>query len=245
MTVSPLDLYRWMAVARVLDQALCAENPNWFPIEGEEATSSGRSPTCRPTDVAAPHYRDPFVVYLMRGAEMWRLAAQVLRKGAGYNKGRSVPFTGPVDLRHRALGRRRPRHHPRDATGAALGVPARGHRRRLCLRLRRRHGQPRRLPRERQPGRLLEAADRLRLPAQRLGDLAAGRELPAGADRRPARPATASPAWRSTATTSRRCARAVGEAVARARRGDGPTLIEARTWRQRGHWAGDAAAYRA
>ena len=26
------------------------------------------------------HYRDPFVVYLMRGAEMWRLAAQVLRK---------------------------------------------------------------------------------------------------------------------------------------------------------------------
>src|SRR5581483_1750817 len=37
---------------------------------------------------------------------------------------------------------------------------------------------------------------------------------------------------------------AVGEAVARARRGDGPTLIEARTWRQRGHWGGAAASYR-
>jgi pyruvate dehydrogenase E1 component alpha subunit len=26
--------------------------------------------------------------------------------------------------------------------------------------------------------------------------------------------------------------------------GAGPTRIEARTWRQRGHWAGDVAAYR-
>src|SRR5262245_63161446 len=34
----------------------------------------------------------------MRGAEMWRLAAQALKKGAGYNQGRSVPFTGPVEL---------------------------------------------------------------------------------------------------------------------------------------------------
>ena len=31
----------------------------------------------------------------MRGAELWRLAAQALGKSAGYNKGRSVPFNGP------------------------------------------------------------------------------------------------------------------------------------------------------
>lgn len=36
----------------------------------------------------------------------------------------------------------------------------------------------------------------------------------------------------------------VGQAIARARAGDGPSLIEARTWRWRGHWAGDAQAYR-
>src|SRR3954451_17526621 len=88
-----------MTVARVLDRALCAENPNWFPIEGEEASVVGAYADLREGDVAAPHYRDPFVVYLMRGAEMWRLAAQVLRKGAGYNKGRSVPFNGPFNLR--------------------------------------------------------------------------------------------------------------------------------------------------
>ena len=35
-----------------------------------------------------------------------------------------------------------------------------------------------------------------------------------------------------------------GEAVARARRGEGPTLIEAKTYRYRGHFEGDSGAYR-
>jgi pyruvate dehydrogenase E1 component alpha subunit len=38
---------------------------------------------------------------------------------------------------------------------------------------------------------------------------------------------------------------AVGTAVERARAGAGPSLVEARTWRWRGHWAADAQAYRA
>jgi pyruvate dehydrogenase E1 component alpha subunit len=38
---------------------------------------------------------------------------------------------------------------------------------------------------------------------------------------------------------------ATAEAVTRARAGLGPSLIEARTWRWRGHWAGDAQPYRA
>jgi pyruvate dehydrogenase E1 component alpha subunit len=37
---------------------------------------------------------------------------------------------------------------------------------------------------------------------------------------------------------------ATAEAVARARAGLGPSLIEARTWRWRGHWAADAQSYR-
>ncbi len=37
---------------------------------------------------------------------------------------------------------------------------------------------------------------------------------------------------------------AAGEAVARARRGEGPTLIEAKTYRFRGHFEGDAGTYR-
>jgi pyruvate dehydrogenase E1 component alpha subunit len=37
---------------------------------------------------------------------------------------------------------------------------------------------------------------------------------------------------------------AAGEAVARARRGDGPSLIEAKTWRYFGHFEGDQVTYR-
>ena len=37
---------------------------------------------------------------------------------------------------------------------------------------------------------------------------------------------------------------AVGEAVTRARKGEGPTLIEAKTYRYRGHFEGDAGTYR-
>jgi len=36
---------------------------------------------------------------------------------------------------------------------------------------------------------------------------------------------------------------AVGEAVARARRGEGPTIVECKTFRRHGHWAGDNQAY--
>jgi TPP-dependent pyruvate/acetoin dehydrogenase alpha subunit len=38
--------------------------------------------------------------------------------------------------------------------------------------------------------------------------------------------------------------RVATEAVARARSGDGPTLVEAKTYRQRGHYEGDMGAYR-
>src|SRR5918911_2848788 len=96
--LAELAIYRWLVVCRELDRAVCALNPRWFPIEGEEATVVGSFIDLRADDAVAPHYRDPFVVYLMRGAEMWRLACQVLGKADGYNKGRSVPFNGPVEL---------------------------------------------------------------------------------------------------------------------------------------------------
>jgi TPP-dependent pyruvate/acetoin dehydrogenase alpha subunit len=243
MTAAPLDLYRWMVLARGLDRALCAENPNWFPIEGEEAAVVGAYVDLRATDVAAPHYRDPFVVYLMRGAEMWRLAAQVLRKGAGYNKGRSVPFNGPFHLRHvpwvagdlgTTLG---------TATGAALalqdagtddvcvcafgdGTANRGDFHEnvnlaACWQL------PIVYLCQHNGWAISEPAE-IYLPAP-IVDRAAGYGIPGVVvDGNDVEAVQAE----------------VGKAVERARRGEGPTLIEARTWRRKGHWGGDAAAYR-
>src|SRR5690606_28263264 len=38
--------------------------------------------------------------------------------------------------------------------------------------------------------------------------------------------------------------RTIADAVARAREGKGPSLVEARTWRAKGHWAADPQEYR-
>ena len=74
--MNDLDIYRWLVVCRELDRALCIENPRWFPIEGEEATVLGSFVDLRADDAVAPHYRDPFVVYLLRGAEMQKAQFQ-------------------------------------------------------------------------------------------------------------------------------------------------------------------------
>jgi pyruvate dehydrogenase E1 component alpha subunit len=222
---------------------LCAANPRWFPVEGEEATVIGSFIDLRPEDAVAPHYRDPFGVYLMRGAEMWRLACQVLGKADGYNKGRSVPFNGPLELNvvpwvagdlGTSLG---------TATGAALAFQQEGSDR-VCV-CTFGDGTANR-------GDVHEAINLAacwRLPivyvcqnngwaisqtvegylAGSIAARAAGYGIPGacvdGNDIEAVRSA-------------------VAEAVARARRGLGPSLIEARTWRWRGHWAGDDQAYR-
>lgn len=239
-----LRVYRWLVVCRELDRALCAANPRWFPVEGEEATVVGSFVDLRPEDIVAPHYRDPFVVYLMRGAEMWRLVAQVLGKAAGYNKGRSVPFNGPVELGcvpwvagdlGTTLG---------TATGAALALQQAGSGG-VCV-CTFGDGTANR-------GDVHEALN-----------LAACWQLPivyvcqhnGWAISQPARTYLRAPVAARAAgygipgqcvdgNDVEAVRTTVGHAIARARRGEGPSLIEARTWRWGGHWAGDAQTYRA
>ena len=93
-----LLMYRWMVRCRELETECSRTNPRWFPATGEEAAIVGTFLCTRPDDIIAPHYRGPFVTYLMRGAELDRLIGQALGKANGYSKGRSVPFTGPVAL---------------------------------------------------------------------------------------------------------------------------------------------------
>lgn len=223
-------------MSRALDTTLCALNARWFPAEGEEATLVGSFHDLRADDAAAPHYRDPFVVYLMRGAELWRLVAQALGKSAGYNKGRSVPFNGPFQLGvvpwvagdlGTTIG---------TATGAALAFKQ-------------------------------ESSDRVCVCSfgdgtSNRGDfheninLAATWRLPivyvcqnnGWAISQPATTYLAAPiAARASGygipgvtvdgQDVEAVRAAVAEAVARARHGEGPTLLEALTNRRRGHWA--------
>jgi 2-oxoisovalerate dehydrogenase E1 component len=238
-----LALYRWLAVCREFDRALCDANPRWFPIEGEEATVVGSFVDLRPDDVAAPHYRDPFVAYLMRGAEMWRLAAQVLGKAAGYNKGRSVPFNGPFELGlvpwvagdlGTTVG---------TATGAALAFQQEGSDR-VCVCT---FGDG--TANRGDVHEALNLAACWRLPivyvCQNNGwaiSQAVGDYLPVSVAARAA--GYGIPGACVDGNDVEAVRSTVGEAIARARAGLGPSLIEAKTWRWRGHWAGDEQGYR-
>jgi acetoin:2,6-dichlorophenolindophenol oxidoreductase subunit alpha len=241
--IDSLALYRWLVVCRELDRALCQENPRWFPIEGEEATVVGSFVDLRPDDAVAPHYRDPFVVYLMRGAEMWRLIGQVLGKAVGYNKGRSVPFNGPVELGvvpwvagdlGTTIG---------TATGAALAFQyERSDRVCVCS-----FGDG--TANRGDVHEALNLAACWRLPivyvCQNNGwaiSQPATDYLPVGVAARAA--GYGIPGQCVDGNDVEAVRACVARAIERARAGDGPTLIEARTWRWRGHWAGDEQAYR-
>lgn len=241
--MTPLELYRWLSVSRHLEAALCAENPRWFPAAGEEATIVGAFCDLRSDDAAAPHYRGPFVTYLMRGAEMWRLCAQALGRRDGYNRGRSVPFTGPADLGFvpwvagdlgTTIG---------VATGAALAFQQeRSSRACVCS-----FGDG--TANRGDVHEALNLAACWRLPivyvCQHNGwsiSQAAASYLPSSVIDRAA--GYGIPGVLVDGNDVEAVRAVVSSALERARRGGGPTLIEARTWRAGGHWAGDPAAYR-
>lgn len=240
---SDLSVYRWMVLCRVLDDTLCAANPRWFPCEGEEATILGSFYDCSPADIVAPHYRDPFIVYTLRGAELWRLIAQVLGKPEGYSKGRAVPFTGPIargivpwvagDLGS-SLG---------IATGAALALQESGSSG-VCICS---FGDGTANRGDFHENINLAAAWRLPIVyiCQNNGWAISQRHhgyLPAPVAARAAGYGIPGVAVDGQDIDAVRAA--VVAATARARAGAGPTLIEARTIRLKGHWAGDNVAYR-
>jgi TPP-dependent pyruvate/acetoin dehydrogenase alpha subunit len=239
-----LRLYGWMALSRELDEVLCAANPRWFPGAGEEAAMIGAFCDLREDDAVAPHYRDPLIVYMMRGAEMSRLVAQVLGKRGGYNKGRSVPFTGPVDLNivpwvagdlGTSLG---------IATGAALAFQQEGSDR-ICVCT---FGDGTANRGDFHENLNLAASWRLPIVyvCQHNGwaiSQPAKDYLPAPVAARAA--GYAMPGAGVDGNDLDAVRELVTKAIARAREGGGPSLIEARTWRAKGHWAADTQDYRA
>jgi pyruvate dehydrogenase E1 component alpha subunit len=239
-----LRLYGWMALSRALDEVLCAANPRWFPSAGEEATMVGAFCDLRSDDAIAAHYRDPLVIYLMRGAEMKRLMAQVVGKRGGYNKGRSVPFTGPIDLHivpwvagdlGTSLG---------VATGAALAFQQESSER-ICVCT---FGDGTANRGDFHENVNLAASWRLHIVyvCQHNGwaiSQPAKDYLPASVAQRAA--GYGIPGIEVDGNDLDAVRRTMVDAIARARAGKGPSLIEARTWRAKGHWAADPEDYRA
>lgn len=94
-----LEMHRQMSMARKIDQGL-ASLPGFHPAAGEEGVMVGAFHGLRREDYIAPHYRGALAVAHMRGADLRMLIAGMLGKVTGHNAGR---FRGdvcmPIELR--------------------------------------------------------------------------------------------------------------------------------------------------
>jgi len=83
-----LELYRIMTFSRNLDKIIGSHDGHWHGLEGEEAVVAGVYHGLRQTDVLAPHYRGSPVAAYAKGADLRRLMAGMFAKKTGYNAGR-------------------------------------------------------------------------------------------------------------------------------------------------------------
>lgn len=244
-----LDLLYWMRLTRELDErtvTLFKQGKmagSVFSQLGHEAISVGSAHALEPDDVLGPMHRD-LGAFLVRGMEPRRILAQVLGRLGGPSRGRDVNFHGLGDLSLRILGyvSHLPQLMP-VALGAAFAFQYRGEDR-IALTY---FGDG--SFSEGGAHETLNLAAVLKAPivfilennqyaystplkfqcaVENLAARAAGYGMPGesidGNDVLAVRRATA-------------------EAVERARRGEGPTLIECRTMRMEGHAVHDPADY--
>jgi pyruvate dehydrogenase E1 component alpha subunit len=174
---------------------------------------------------------------------MWRLAAQVLGKASGYNKGRSVPFNGPVELGIVPWVAGDLGTTLSVATGAALAFQSEGSDR-VCVCS---FGDGTANRGDFHESLNLAASWRLPIVfmCQNNGwsiSQPAASYLPAPIVQRAA--GYGMPGELVDGNDVEAVRGCVGAAVERARSGAGPSLIEARTTRRRGHWAADDQGYR-
>ncbi|TAK51168.1 MAG: thiamine pyrophosphate-dependent dehydrogenase E1 component subunit alpha [Gammaproteobacteria bacterium] len=95
------DLHRAMVAGRALDRGLdelsARWSKHWFTAVGEDGVIVGASYGLRAGDVVAPHWRGGLIAAMVRGAPIDELIAACLGTAASYNRGRfrgdwSAPF---------------------------------------------------------------------------------------------------------------------------------------------------------
>ena len=239
-----IALHRLMLLTRELDRVIGAADGHWHAALGEEAVIAGCYHGLREGDALAPHYRGMLQAACARGGDLARLLAGLDGRVTSYSRGRyrsdvcSPIELGIIGLYSGALG-----PTLEYAAGAALaarldgkgavavavfgdGTASRGNFHE-ALNL----AAVLKLPVVYvcQNNQFAISTPSQREHGGRIVDRAAGFGMPGvevdGND--------------VVAVHA-----AVQEAIARARRGEGPTLIDALTYRVGGHMASDPAAYR-
>ncbi|MBI3371790.1 MAG: thiamine pyrophosphate-dependent dehydrogenase E1 component subunit alpha [Betaproteobacteria bacterium] len=239
-----IALHRLMLATRELDRVIGAADGHWHPALGEEAVVAGCYHGLRQGDALVPHYRGMIAASYARGGDLARLLAGLEGKATSYTRGRyRSDVCGPIEfgiigLYSGALG-----PTLEYAAGAALaakldarggvalavfgdGTASRGNFHEalnlaavLCLPVvfvcqNNQFAISTSSARE-HGGRIVDRAAGFGVP----GQLVDGNDVVAVHD-------------------------AVQGAIARARRGEGPALIDAFTYRVGGHMASDPGNYR-
>jgi len=239
-----LDLYRLMTLTRKLDAVIGKHDGHWHGLEGEEAIVAGVYHGLRAGDVVAPHYRGSVVAAYAKGADLRKLLAGILGKTTSYNRGRyrsdvcGPPEFNLIGLYSGALGP--PLAY---ATGAALaakldgdgnvaigvfgdGTSSRGD----C------HEAMNLASTQKLPIVFVCQNNQIAISTQSssgVGGSIAARGAGYGM-----------PGIEVDGNNVLAVHDAVQEAIARARRGEGPTLIDAVSYRVAGHFYSDAEDYR-
>ncbi|MCB0045609.1 MAG: thiamine pyrophosphate-dependent dehydrogenase E1 component subunit alpha [Caldilineaceae bacterium] len=104
-----LELYYWMRLTRAFDESMIAY---WkqgkgiggtFSQRGHEAISVSAAYALEPDDVIAPMHRD-LGAYLLRGLSPRRIFANLLGREAGVSRGRDANLHGMGDLERNIIG---------------------------------------------------------------------------------------------------------------------------------------------
>ena len=237
-------MYRLMSLTRALDRVVGAHDGHWHGLEGEEAVAAAVYHGLRDTDVVAPHYRGAITAALAKGADLRRMMAGCLGKASSYHLGRHrSDVCGPPELNLIGLYGGSLGPPLGYACGAALamtldgrddvvlavfgdGTSSRGD----C------HEAMNMASIKRLPVIFVCQNNQIAIStpmADGVGGPIAARAEGFGM-----------PGRAVDGNDVLAVREAMDEAIARARAGGGPTLIEARTYRVAGHFVSDAEDYR-
>jgi acetoin:2,6-dichlorophenolindophenol oxidoreductase subunit alpha len=240
-----ISIYRYLVMGHTLAHVFSDTNPGWHSIEGEEAVIVGSFFGLRDSDVISPHYRGPELASYIRGVPLREIFAGILGKATGCSRGRHTnEVCGPFE--YNIIG------NYSGALGSTLCYAAGAA---LASKLKKTDdvavvtfgdGSAAR-------GEFHEAigmAAMLKLPVvfvcqnnQYAITLAADKHL-AGASIADRGVGYNIPGIKVDGMDVLAVREAVQSAVARARAGEGPSLIEAVAYRLSGHFAADNSSYR-
>lgn len=239
-----LALYRLMLMVREADRVIGEIDGHWHPALGEEAVIAGCYYGLRADDIVAPHYRGMLAASYARGADLRQLFAGLDGRVTSHTRGRHrSDVCGPIEagvigLYSGALGP--PIEY---AAGAALSARLDGNGA-VALAVFGDGSASR--------GNFHEAVNLgavLRLPVVFVCQnnqyaISTPSGLEHGGSIVDRAPGYGIPGVRVDGNDVVAVHEAVQSAIARARNGDGPTLVEAFTYRLGGHMSADPAPYR-